>query len=220
MGTVEAVSLSMDNLTGAALPAPSKFSIAFFARPEMIWYTSASISVEQEPVRDFEVIDPLLEFPAPTLNRPSIVFYEVTYARTGLSAGLTAGYYISPKLSLHTGMGLFVSGKHKLSPLYPLLGSDSSRVNSSLPEYTMQNVQLEIPLSAQYIFASERSSWVFTGGVSFNKSIKDLDFGPGTEALEERSRADFTPFNQPLLVQKSSHGSREPRLFVSIPRKF
>ena len=205
LGPVTAEQVTMERLSGAALPAPSKFSITFFARPEMIWYTSASISVEQEPVRDFEVDDPLLEFPAATQNAPSIVFYEVTYARTGISTGITAGYYLNPKLSLHTGMSLFVSGKHKLSPLYPLLGSDSSRVNSSLPEYTMQNVQLEIPLTAQYIFASDRSSWVFTGGVSFNKSINDLDFGPSSTDLEVRSPTAFTPFNQPLLVQKSSH---------------
>ncbi|MEM9718003.1 MAG: hypothetical protein AAGA10_02070 [Bacteroidota bacterium] len=205
-GPFEAVSVNAERMSGAALPSPSKFSFTFFARPEMIWYTSASISGEQEPIRDFERADSFSDFPAATQNAPSIVFYEATYARTGFSSGVTMGYYLGPKLSLHTGMSLFVSGKHKLSPLYPLVGSDSSGIDPSLPEFTMRNIHLEFPLTAQYIFASERSSWVFTGGVSFNKSLNTLDFGPGSDPnLEAQALGAFGPYDQPLLTQKSSH---------------
>ena len=203
--------IGMDQLAGSPLPGPSKWAISFYVRPELPWYTSTSISIEQDPPRTAEVdFPPDVAVSEPEFgelvagqDRPSLVFYEINYARSGLSAGLTVGYYMNPQLSIHTGLGIFASGKHRLSPVSGVRpdSSNFSTNNSPTSDFSMQNFQLEVPILAQYTFASDRSSWLIQGGVSLNTSLNKLEFD--FDNNESAFRSLGSP--QTPLIQKSSH---------------
>ncbi len=203
--------LGMDQLAGSPLPGPSKWAISFYVRPELPWYTSASISLEQDPPRTAEVdFPPDVAVSEPEFgelvvgqDRPSLVFYEINYARSGLSTGLTLGYYMNPQLSIHTGVGIFASGKHRLSPVSGTRpdSANFSTNNSPTSDFSMQNFQLEVPILAQYTFASDRSSWLIQGGVSLNTSLNKLEFNFDNNESGFRSLGA----NPPPLIQKSSH---------------
>ena len=208
------ISLKMDQLTGSPNPGPSKWAIGFYVRPELPWYTSASISLEQDPPRSTEIDDPTatpemsdVDGMIANQDRPSLVFYEITYARSALSAGFTLGYYLSPKLSIQTGLGVFSSGSHRLVPMNPGDDTDTAynRGNtfaaSSPSEFSDRNLQLEIPILAQYTFASERNSWVIKGGISVNQNLRKIQGG----SSNDESNPNFFTSTESILTQKSTN---------------
>lgn len=208
------VSMQMDQFTGSPHPGPSKWAFGFYLRPELPWYTSASVSLEQEPPRSTEIDDPIaspemsdVDGMIVNQDKPSLVFYEITYARSALSAGFTFGYYVNPKLSLHTGLGIFSSGSHRLVPMNPSEDMDTAynRGNTaaanSPSEFSDRNLQLEIPLLAQYTFASDKSSWVIKGGISVNQNLRK-----GQSSLSgDESNINFLSSTESILTQKPTN---------------
>ena len=211
----EPISIGMDELTGSPNPGPSKWAIGFYVRPELPWYTSASVSLEQEPPRSTEVDDPIaspemsdVDGMVANQDKPSLVFYEITYARSAISAGFTLGYYLTPKFSIHSGVGVFSSGSHRLAPMNPSDDIDSfdsrggNNFSASSPsEFSDRNLQLEIPILAQYTFASEKSSWVIKGGISVNQNLRKIQEGLSTE----EASPNYFASSDPILTHKSTN---------------
>ncbi len=158
----------------------SRFCISFYANPTLAWYTSTNFRVNQErigaeaPAQDF---DP--EFTIQT------VFYDITYSRTAIEAGIDLSYYVNDYWQIHAGAGIFRSGAHQLTgiTLQPIWNDINNQQfeRMQLQEVEVANTsfhttQLLVPVAGSYTLNRGRGQWVVSLGLTLSTDISGEDF--------------------------------------------
>ncbi len=172
----------------------SQIGFSMYVNPVTAWYTSTNFRVDQDRNASEAPVNPDTEF----VPNNQTVFYDITYSRTGVEAGLHITYELNHKLHLRTGAGIFRSGKHQLQGITLNPVFEDNRTDQfgdfSLQEVEVANsafrtIQLIIPLAGDYSINTGRSRWIISMGVALNTNLEDTNF-PTVDVTESNASAE------------------------------